>query len=142
MPRIKPALINLDLPSSVLHCLDKPNDCYFAEVPAPSPNNVTRGLLPLGPCMACRKDQSDCLFRSEGPGSGSEQWSCRATVFLHISYVTLRQRYLAGFHRDCQQAEIVLRQLQSCTIRELDHIGSELVKDMIADNVCVFSLGE
>jgi hypothetical protein len=61
---------------------------------------------------------------------------------VHISYVTLRQRYLAGYHRDCQQAEIVLRQLQSCTIRELDHIGNELVKDMIADNVCVFSLGE
>jgi hypothetical protein len=43
---------------------------------------------------------------------------------------------------DVGQAEIVLRQLQSCSIQQLDHIGNELVKDMIADNVCVFSLGD
>lgn len=60
--------------------------CYFADVLAPLPRQVTRDLLPLGQCMACNSAGLQCTFQGNGgsevAGETTERWSSPATVFL------------------------------------------------------------
>jgi hypothetical protein len=92
MPRIKPALINLDLPSSVLNVSTSPTTAILQRSPPPPPATSPGACFPLGHVWHVAKINRTACFGAKGldqdrsSGAVALQSSCNEDCLRYRAY--------------------------------------------------------